>query len=53
MPRVIEREPTFQLADEFGRWWARSGWLAHRRIEDGFANWAASEFPRVVEHDEG
>jgi hypothetical protein len=49
---VIERDLTFQLADEFGHWWATSGWLVHRRIDDGFANWAAQIFPRAVDDED-
>ena len=48
----IERDLTFQLADEFADWWTTSGWMVHREIADGFANWAAGVFPRAVDDDE-
>jgi hypothetical protein len=48
---VIERDLTFQLADEFADWWTTSGWMIHREIADGFANWAAGTFPRPDSDD--
>jgi hypothetical protein len=43
---VVEGNLTFGLSDEFAHWWATSGWMFHREIADGFANWVAGVFPR-------
>jgi hypothetical protein len=40
---------TFALGEQFADWWTGSGWMFHRRSEDGFA---AGTFPRAVDNDE-
>jgi hypothetical protein len=49
---VIERDLTFAFGDQFADWWTTSGWMFHRTMADGFANWAAGVFPRAVDDEE-
>jgi hypothetical protein len=49
---VVERNTTFQTADEFADWWTKSGWMFHPEMADGFANWAAGKLRGAVERDD-
>jgi hypothetical protein len=50
---VHERDLTFNVADQFAGWWSTSGWIFHREIPEGFANWFAGTLPPAVDDDEG
>jgi hypothetical protein len=49
---IIDRDLTFRLGDDFADWWCTSGWMVHRTMSDGFVNWSASVFPRVVDDNQ-
>jgi hypothetical protein len=48
---VVDRDVTSALGDQFAHWWSTSGWMFHREIPDGFANWATDTFPRAVDDE--
>jgi hypothetical protein len=49
---VIEKNLSFERAEQFAYYWARAGYQVRRNIGDGFMSWAAQTFPRAVDDDE-
>jgi hypothetical protein len=42
---VHTEDADFAASASFAEWWARHGWVVHRSVADGWANWYAQSFP--------